>query len=332
MIVSISTAEFLAMRESATSGSGRRATGSSAMGRRERSTTSCGQLVARKEELLRLVRRRGDPGGAAFAGAPQAERIPPLFPAGHNGDVFCYRALASISKRRSLYGVEPKGLDGSPPAETVEEMARYEVEQRRPFQPEGPLLRRRLLRRRQHRVRIREAVGARRGRGGPAGRVARWEPLPDGRIAAVGRRPSCGACATWRDGTPPGSPQGRWPTGVRYVHRAPAGSERRRPPSVAVRHLAKRRRIEDATIEVVKRYEPGFVRRDESNAFLPNAAWRHAGEGSEKWKQVASLVVEHVGPDEADGDNMLKEPHVQALAALLNPVLENDSGERHAID
>ena len=47
---------------------------------------------------------------------------------------------------------------------------------------------------------------------------------------------------------------------------------------------------------------------------------------------MARQVIEHVGPDGADGDNMLKEPHVQVLAALLNASLENDSGDPHAID
>ena len=37
-----------------------------------------------------------------------------------------------------LYGVEPKGVDGSPTPETVEEIAEYEVAQIRRFQPEGP--------------------------------------------------------------------------------------------------------------------------------------------------------------------------------------------------
>ena len=103
----------------------------------------------------------------------------------------------------------------------------------------------------------------------------------------------------------------------------------------AARHrdpaLENRRRIEDATIEVVKRYDPGFY-PGRVDAFLPSAAWRDSGEGSEDWKKVAAELVEHVGPDGADGDNMLKEPHVQPLAALLNASLENDLGDPHADD
>jgi hypothetical protein len=38
---------------------------------------------------------------------------------------------------------------------------------------------------------------------------------------------------------------------------------------------------------------------------------------------VAEESVEHVGPDGADGDNMLREPHVRALAALVNSCLSN---------
>ena len=65
---------------------------------------------------------------------------PPLFARpGHNGDVFCYLMLAKyLDSRQPLYGVEPKGLDGGALADTVEDMAAYEVAQIRSFQPVGP--------------------------------------------------------------------------------------------------------------------------------------------------------------------------------------------------
>ena len=81
----------------------------------------------------------------------------------------------------------------------------------------------------------------------------------------------------------------------------------------------------------VKRYEPGFY-AGRVDAFIPSAPWRTAGEGLEEWKQVARQVVEHVGPDGADGDNMLREPHVRALAALLTSCLRPDPGDPNAAD
>jgi hypothetical protein len=97
----------------------------------------------------------------------------------------------------------------------------------------------------------------------------------------------------------------------------------RRDPS-----LANRRRIEDATVAAVKQYEPGFY-AGRADVFLPSEAWRRSGERPHYWTRVAREVVEHVGPDGTDGtdgDNMLLEPRVRSLAALLNPTLR-PSGE-----
>jgi hypothetical protein len=89
--------------------------------------------------------------------------------------------------------------------------------------------------------------------------------------------------------------------------------------------LANRRRMEDATLAAVERYEPGFY-AGRVDMFLPSEAWRRSGDRPDDWKRVAGQVVEHVGPDEADGDSMLHEPHVRVLAALLNPALREDGG------
>jgi thioesterase domain-containing protein len=82
--------------------------------------------------------------------------------------------------------------------------------------------------------------------------------------------------------------------------RAAAAAERHDPS------LENRRRMEDATIAAVKRYhpEPYAGRVD---VFFPSEAWRHSGEQAEDWRLVATETVEHVGPDGADGDNMLRE-------------------------
>lgn len=81
----------------------------------------------------------------------------------------------------------------------------------------------------------------------------------------------------------------------------------------------------------VKRYEPGFY-GGRVDAFLPSEAWRGSGEGADEWKHVARHVVEHVGPDGAHGDNMLREPHVRVLAALVDSSLRDHSEHMHAAD
>ena len=74
------------------------------------------ELAARKQELLTVIAEVNsslrEPRSLVPL-KPTGDR-PPLFARpGHNGDVFCYRALAEhLDPRQPLYGVEPRGLDG----------------------------------------------------------------------------------------------------------------------------------------------------------------------------------------------------------------------------
>jgi hypothetical protein len=90
--------------------------------------------------------------------------------------------------------------------------------------------------------------------------------------------------------------------------------------------LANRRRIEEATIEAVKRYEPGPY-PGRVDILLPNEVWRHSGDRPDDWKLVAAEVVEHVGHEDLDGDSMLHEPYVRDVAELLNPMLGHEGGD-----
>jgi thioesterase domain-containing protein len=285
------------------------------------------QLAAHKEELVALLA-----GAETSLSAPRSlvplkptGEHPPLFARpGHNGDVFCYRALADhLDPSRPLYGVEPKGVDGSATPETVEEIAAYEVAQIRQFQPDGPYY-----------IAGYCAGGtvafetARQLADAGAG-VARvflfGSPFPTVyRISQVRsylrtqnyrvRRHTSAATA------------GSLADGVEYIRsrasaRVANAGERLDP--VAAEN---RRRIEDATLAAVKRYEPGFY-AGRVDVFLPNEAWRRSGDRPDEWKRVAGQVVEHVGPDESDGDDMLLEPHVPALANLLNQAFYDEERE-----
>jgi thioesterase domain-containing protein len=283
------------------------------------------QLVARKQELLDVI-------GAAEAtlSAPRSivplkasGQYPPLFARpGHNGDVFCYRALAEhLDDRRPLYGIEPKGLDGSPPAETVEEMARYEVEQIRASQREGPYF-------------IAgycaggsvayESARQLQLEGAEVARLVMFaSPFPAAyrasgsrdRLRSLGHRARLHASQV---------AAGSLSDGLGYLreHGRDRAARTFRPNDPAV---ANRRRVEEATIAAVERYEPApYAGR--VDIFLPNEAWRHSGDLTDEWKKVAGHVVEHIGPDNCNGDTMLLEPHVRALAGLLNPSLGDERG------
>jgi thioesterase domain-containing protein len=276
------------------------------------------QLADRKEELLTLI------AGAETARSAPRSLVPlkptgdhpPLFARpGHNGDVFCYRALAAhLDPRQPLYGVEPKGADGSPTPETVEEIAGYEVAQIRRFQPEGPYY-------------IAgfcaggsiafESARQLAHAGGDVARVFLFgTPFPT--VYRTGRLKRHMAAAS----------AGSLAEGVEYIRSRAAA----RVATAAERHdpaLANRRRIEEATVAAVKRYEPGFY-AGRVDVFLPSEAWRRSGDRPDAWKRVAGQVVEHVGPDGCDGDDMLREPHVPVLAALLNQAFRDEEGQ-HAV-
>jgi hypothetical protein len=98
-----------------------------------------------KEDLLALLTSRAVPV------TPQASMIPlktgegawPIFGVpGHNGDVFCYRGLAScIGGDRALFGLQPPGLDGDAgPMSGVEDVAAYFAEQIMDSRPRGPVV------------------------------------------------------------------------------------------------------------------------------------------------------------------------------------------------
>src|SRR5690348_5581886 len=100
-------------------------------------------LQGRKGEILEFLRS-----GAALADQPRAivplqprgTRTPVFGVGGHNGDVFCYRALAQqLGDDQPFFGLQPPGLDGqSEPLTRVEDLAAYFAEQVRAFRPEGP--------------------------------------------------------------------------------------------------------------------------------------------------------------------------------------------------
>src|SRR5882762_2453753 len=103
------------------------------------------ELQDRKQEILEFLRW-----GEALEHQPRA--VVPLQPAGdrtpvfgvpgHNGDVFCYRALAEhLGPDQPFFGLQPPGVDGqSPPLTRVEDLASYFADQVLAFRPQGPYI------------------------------------------------------------------------------------------------------------------------------------------------------------------------------------------------
>ncbi|MGH8688419.1 MAG: hypothetical protein ACREVQ_12010, partial [Burkholderiales bacterium] len=64
-------------------------------------------------DFLRSVETRARQQRAIVPLQPLVERTPVFGVGGHNGDVFCYRALAHhLGRDQPLYGLQPPGRDG----------------------------------------------------------------------------------------------------------------------------------------------------------------------------------------------------------------------------
>ena len=269
-------------------------------------------IQERKREILELLRS-----GAALA--EQQRAIVPLQPcgardpvfavAGHNGDVFCYRALVEhLGDDQPFFGLQPPGLDGqSEPLTRVEDLAAYFAGQIRAFRPNGPYV----------------IVGFCAG-GGIAFELARQLLQSGAAISFVGLFGS--PYPTWYRFL---SQLRRWlaqqverisrharalvslSSGERRVYvaeklRLRKGHRDRVDAAAADPVLALRAKVERATIAASRSYTPGhFAGR--VGLFLPSREWVRFGHAALGWRSVAQRTEEYVGPDGCDSDNMLRE-------------------------
>ena len=246
---------------------------------------------------------------------PRGDRVPIFAVAGHNGDVFAYRALARLfADEQPLYGLQPLGLDGErPPLESVEELAAYFAAQILAFRPDGPFviagycaggtiafeLARQLQ---QHDAEISFVALF----GSPYPNWYRFLPQFRRCIAEQAARVSNYAHAL---GTLSGPELGRH-IAARLRHRRAEREALRAAAADPV--LVRRALVGAATLAAVRRYTP--TRFDGCLAlFQPNRMWCY----SSGWEATAREVREYFGPDGCTGDNMLRDTHVAVFAELF---------------
>lgn len=275
------------------------------------------ELGHRKGEILEFLR-------AAQALASQQRAIVPLQPngnripifavAGHNGDVFAYRALArALGGEQPFHGLEPPGLDGqSEPLVRIEDLAAYFAKQILVFRASGPCIVAgycagsaiafELARQLQHggvSVSFLALFGA------PYPRFFRqpwqlkwWLLRKLERIGGHARELAARS----------------WPERRRYIVENLARAEKQ-DAADGDPVLELRARVEAATLAAVRRYQPrpfaGCVR-----LFLPSEPWAHAGWSALAWRRVARQADVYFGPDGATADDMLRE-HADEFAQLL---------------
>ena len=77
--------------------------------------------------------------------------------------------------------------------------------------------------------------------------------------------------------------------------------------------MIKRAKVQRATMMGVCNYRPGFY-PGRLVMFLPSPRARRRTEGLLRWHGLANQVEEYCGPEGCEGDTMLTEPYVPAIA------------------
>jgi thioesterase domain-containing protein len=276
-------------------------------------------LRRHKDDVLKLL-------ASAAAVAAQARAIVPLQAAGpgipvfavpgHNGDVFCFRALAQcLGSEHPFYGLQPPGLDGAEaPLERVEELAAYFASQVNFLRLDGPYiiagycaggsialeLARRL-----------QAAGAAIHSvalfGAPFPSYFRWPAQLAVRAAHETRRvlTHCRALATqsWRA----------------YFERKLREREKRlaaQPAQAGDPVLERRAQVERATLSAVRRYRPKYF-EGTLNIFHPSRQWLQPGVGALRWRKLATAGEDYFGPHGCRRPEMLREGNAPVFADLF---------------
>ena len=280
------------------------------------------QLRQRKSDILKFLRSAEllcRQQRAIVPMQPNGERTPIFAVAGHNGDVFCYRALAQhLGGDQPFFGLQPPGLDRrSEPLARVEDLAAYFAGQIRAFRPNGACviagycaggaiafeLARQLLR---HGAAIRlVALFA-----SPFPTSYRLLPRLGQTLRQQARRVRTHACAL---------ASRSWEERRLYLSdRVRQRSARRDAIQGAALDpvLVQRAKVEHATLTAVRRYIPGFF-AGRVALVLPSREWVRSEGTPLRWRSVARDAEEYFGPAGCDGINMLGEPYAPAFAELF---------------
>lgn len=250
-------------------------------------------------------------------------RVPIFAVPGHNGDVFCYRALAQcLGDDQPFFGLQPPGVDGQRnPLTRVEDLAAYFAAQIRAFRPDGAYViagycaggtiafeLARQLREQGATIKLVALFAS------PYPTWYRFLPQLRERVAQYLERVGVHLRAL---ASRSNAERRRYISdrlGQRRARREASREARRRASPDPV--LVQRARVETATLFGVRRYTPRhFAGR--VGLFLPNRAWLRPSDARLRWERVAPDTEEYFGPADCGGDGMLLEPHVPATAELF---------------
>jgi thioesterase domain-containing protein len=274
----------------------------------------------RKAEILAFLRAGEAVNTAIVPIQPKGSLLPFFGVPGHNGDVFCYVALAHhLGSNQPFYGLQPPGFNGSgTPCDNVRDLAARFVSELLAFYPGGPYL-----------------LG-----GYCAGGTVAFEVAQQ----LVSKGHNVGLLALFESPFPYYyRPELAFSNGCRYLFhrvqdhareiarlnwktRAEYIADRIRPRKGGARNEvpshAPFNEVADATIRAVRAYDPSIY-PGRIHLFRASGDIRRRDlTRVQKWRlYAASGCEEHVGLDGSDGSNILIEPFVDASAQSLKRVL-----------
>jgi thioesterase domain-containing protein len=280
------------------------------------------ELQRHKDEILQFLRSAGSLARQQRAIVPLQPRgtQPPVFAfGGHNGDVFCFRALARhLGEDQPLFGLQPPGLeDGQKPLDRIEGLAAFFASEIRAFRPVAPYiiagfcaggaiafeLARKLLEEGEP-IELLALFGTpyptsyRR-----LPRLRRWLSEQAHRLARQSRLLMS------------------MPAGERRAYIS-AKLQRRSAPGVVQASvplspvLARRASVQRATFAALRSYLPRhFAGR--LVHFLPSIEWVNSPDQPLRWLSCARHPAEYYGPNGCELDVMLLEPYARVFAELF---------------
>jgi thioesterase domain-containing protein len=286
-------------------------------------------LAQRKPEVIAFLREAQRLAAQQRAIVPlesAGTRTPIFAVAGHNGDVFAYRALAQhLGPDQPFFGLQPPGLEeGSEPLTRVEDIARYFAEQIRAFRPVGTM-----------------SIAGYCAGGAIAFELARELTTSGACITNLilfgapycsSYRPLQWTMARARYFTSRSVTHARALLTMPAAERARYLAEHarvlmpREAEGVSDPVLIRRGAVEEATMAAVRAYSPepsgthiDFMIPCESS----KRSWAHPL----RWSRLAASSTVFVGPDDCNGDTMLLPKHAATFAAFVA-----DAQQRHARD
>ena len=268
---------------------------------------------------------------------PRGQRVPVFAVPGHNGNVFSFRFLAQqLGDDQPFFGLQPPGVDGqSEPLTCVEDLAAYFAAQIRAFRPDGPYviaghcsggtiafeLARQLL---QQGVGITFLALF----SSPYPTWFRLLPQLRRRLASQAEWASkhVRALASLSNKERRLYITAKLTARLRHDRAQPDTRQLAAPDPV----LVLRARVEAATIVALRRYTPRhFAGR--VALFLPNREWLRPGNTMLRWRRLACDTEEYCGPEGCEGDVMLHDPYVRAIAEEFQHCSRQQQDEDHIL-